>query len=111
MRRLILVLGLIAALVIPAAAPASVRLASVTSPVRRGANAALAVVVSPPRTCTIAVFYKSGPSQTAGLYPKRAVSGWIGWTWKVGSRTTPGRWPIVVSCGSAGSLRTSFVVK
>jgi hypothetical protein len=29
----------------------------------------------------------------------------------VGTRTTPGRWGIVVSCGSAGTLRTSFVVR
>jgi hypothetical protein len=52
--------------------------------------------------------YKSGASSAAGLYPKRGVR--ISWTWKVGTRTTPGRWPITVSCGSAGTLRTSFVV-
>src|SRR6266516_614707 len=46
-----------------------------------------------------------------GIYPKRPVGGRVSWTWKVGTRTTPGRWPIVVSCGSAGTLRTSFVVR
>jgi len=54
------------------------------------------------------VYYKSGPSHAAGLYPKRPVGGRVSWTWKVGTRTTPGRWPIRVSCGSAGSFRTSF---
>jgi len=38
------------------------------------------------------------------------VASLVSWTWKVGARTTPGRWPIVVSCGRAGTLRTSFVV-
>jgi hypothetical protein len=28
----------------------------------------------------------------------------------VGGNTTLGRWPITVSCGSAGSFRTSFQV-
>ena len=56
----------------------------------------------------IAVYYKSGASRAQGLYPKRGAR--ISWTWKVGTRTTPGRWGIVVSCGSAGTLRTSFVV-
>jgi hypothetical protein len=28
----------------------------------------------------------------------------------VGTNTTPGRWPIQVECGSAGSFLTSFVV-
>lgn len=64
--------------------------------------------VKRPATCSITVYYKSGPSVAAGLYPKRGSR--ISWTWKVGTRTTPGRWSIVVSCGSAGTLRTSFVV-
>jgi hypothetical protein len=48
------------------------------------------------------------PSRAAGLYPKRGTR--ISWVWKVGTRTTPDRWPIIVFCGSAGSLRTWFVV-
>jgi micrococcal nuclease len=66
------------------------------------------VAVSPAQTCSITVNYKSGPSQGAGLYPQRGIR--ITWTWTVGSRTTPGRWPIVVSCARSGSIRTSFVV-
>jgi hypothetical protein len=87
---------------------AGVRLVAVTSPVRAGSDASLTVSVSPAQTCSITVYYKSGPSQAAGLYPLRGTR--ITWTWTVGSRTTPGRWPILVSCGKAGSLRTSFVV-
>jgi hypothetical protein len=89
-------------------AQSSVRLVWVTSPIRHGAYATLRGSVSPAATCSITVYYKSGPSSAAGLYPKRGTR--ISWTWKVGTRTTPGRWPITVSCGSAGTLRTSFVV-
>ena len=66
--------------------------------------------VAPNARCSITVNYKSGPSHAAGLYPKRSTGGRVSWTWKVGTRTTPGRWSIVVSCGRAGSLHTSFVV-
>jgi micrococcal nuclease len=81
---------------------------SVTSPVSAGSEASLTVAVSPAQTCAITVSYKSGPSHAAGLYPQRGTR--ITWTWTVGSNTTPGRWPILVSCSWAGSLRTSFVV-
>jgi hypothetical protein len=108
MRRLILIALLAAALAIPSSAAASVRLVSVTSPIRHGSYATLTVSVSRRATCSIIVYYKSGPSEAAGLYPKRGLR--ISWTWKVGTRTTSGRWPITISCGSAGTLRTSFVV-
>jgi hypothetical protein len=108
LRRIALTVAIVCALAVPTAAAASVRLASVTSPINHGAYATLTVSVSHVATCSITVYYKSGPSSAAGLYPKRGRR--ISWTWKVGTRTTPGRWPIVVSCGSAGSLRTSFVV-
>jgi hypothetical protein len=98
------------------AAPASpsqsgkVKLASLTSPVSAGSDATLVVAVPTGTNCSIVVTYKSGPSEAAGLYPQRARAGRIDWTWTVGSRTTPGRWPIDVSCGAAGDLHTSFVV-
>jgi hypothetical protein len=109
-RRLVLVGLLMAALLVPTAASAQVRLVTVTSPVRHGGYATLSVAVSPARSCSIVVSYKSGPSEAAGLFPKRPVAGRVSWTWKVGTRTTPGRWPIVVTCGSAGTLRTAFTV-
>jgi hypothetical protein len=86
------------------------RLVRVTSPVSRGNYATLVARVIPSRTCSITVYYKSGPSTAQGLYPKRPRLSRVSWTWKVGTRTTPGRWPIRVSCGSAGAFRTSFVV-
>jgi hypothetical protein len=91
-------------------AEARVALVRVTSPVSAGSYATLTVKVSRPARCSITVNYYSGPSEAKGLYPKRSSRGRVSWTWKVGTRTTPGRWPIRVNCGAVGSLRTSFRV-
>ena len=104
------VLVVTASLVATAAADARVRLVSVTRGVP-GSNATLVASVSPARACSITVHYKSGPSRAKGLYTKRPVRGLVSWTWRVGTNTTPGRWRITVSCGSAGTLNTSFVVR
>ena len=101
-----------AALVVTAPSFATVRLAGISpQPAYRGNPVTLTARVSSSRvTCSIVVYYKSGSSHAKGLYPKRPAQGRVSWTWLVGTRTTPGRWPIVVRCGSAGTLRTSFRV-
>jgi hypothetical protein len=111
LRGLIALVAVALSLIVASSADARVRLISVSSPTYPGAYATLTAAVSPARTCSITVWYKSGPSHAQGLYPKRPSGGRVSWTWKVGTRTTPGRWAITVSCGSAGSLRTSFVVR
>jgi hypothetical protein len=109
MRRLLVVA--LASLVLAAPAAARVRLVSITSPISHGSHTTMiARVSSSSVTCAITVYYKSGPSRARGLYPKRPSGGRVIWTWKVGTRTTPGRWPIRISCGAAGTLNTSFVV-
>ena len=110
-RGLLVIVAVALSLVVASSADARVRLVSVSSPTYPGAYATLTAAVSPARTCSITVWYKSGPSHAQGLYSKRPSGGRVSWTWKVGTRTTPGRWAITVSCGSAGSLRTSFVVR
>lgn len=112
-QRLLLAVAAVSAasLVLVAAASAKVTLLRVSSPAPAGSYATLTVKASRAATCSITVLYKSGPSEAQGLYPKRTnAQRRVSWTWKVGTRTTPGRWPIIVSCGSAGSLRTSFRV-
>jgi hypothetical protein len=99
-----------AALVLPAAAQARVKLVRVSTSYP-GDYATLTAAVSPARRCSIIVHYKSGPSRAQGLYAKTPRGGRVSWTWKVGTNTTPGRWAITVSCGSAGTLRTSFLVR
>jgi hypothetical protein len=96
------------------AADLQITLISVTSPAAPFTDATLTISTTPGAGCSIVVHYKSGPSRAKGLIPKVAsASGRVSWTWRVGSNTTPGRWPIVVTCDKGadhGELRTAFQV-
>jgi hypothetical protein len=73
-------------------------------------NAVSATARTLPRaSCSIEVVYKSGPSQARGLDPKTASSGGddVAWTWLVGTRTTPGKWPVTVTCAKAGATKSA----
>ncbi|SRR6266851_490414 len=97
------------------AADLPITLISVTSPAAPFTDATLTISTTPGANCSITVHYKSGPSRAKGLVPKVASnSGRVSWTWRVGSNTTPGRWPIVVTCEKGtdrGELRTEFQVE
>lgn len=85
---------------------------SVTSPIGQGYTATLRAQTEPGAYCTITVYYKSGPSTAAGLYPKEADSqGNVSWSWKVGTRTTPGSWSIVVTASLGGETvsQTAYI--
>ncbi len=97
---IILILSLSLTLVVgcPTDTDFSIEITSVTSPVCPGESATLEAQTTPGADCDITVYYKSGPSTASGLYPKTADSdGYVSWTWKVGTNTTPGSWRIVVS--------------
>jgi hypothetical protein len=71
---------------------------SLTSPVSPGEYATIEVQTLPNELLTIEVWYMSGKSEAAGLVPKRANDeGYVWWTWKVGTRTTPGTWEIIIA--------------
>jgi hypothetical protein len=112
MRKVVAAIAAMAALVVVPPGFGAVRLVGISpQPAYRGNPVTLTARVSSSRVrCSITVYYKSGPSEARGLYPKRPVHGRVSWTWLVGTRTTPGRWPIFVSCGRAGALQTSFRV-
>ena len=113
MHKRLAVVAAVAALTGTAPAATSVRLVGIDpQPAYRGNPVTLTARVSPRNViCSMTVYYKSGPSHARGLKPrKRPVRGRISWTWLVGTRTTPGRWPIFVHCGPGGTLRTSFRV-
>jgi hypothetical protein len=92
-----------------------IALISLTSPVRPGQTATITVQTEGHASCHIRVDYLSGPSKALGLEPTEADDGGRAtWTWFVGSRTTPGKWPIRVTCYSKGNeaiLPTEFEVK
>ena len=104
-----LLVALLIGLVLLTACPCdfSLEIVSVTSPVSSGSNATLVAQTIPGAECDITVYYKSGASTASGLYPKTAdSSGRVSWTWKVGTRTTPGSWQIVVEASSGGRTCT-----
>jgi len=84
---------------------------SVTSPVSAGAYASLTAKSVPNAACSITVYYKSGASEASGLGPQTAdANGMVSWSWKVGNRTTPGTWRIVVTCNQV-TQETTFMVQ
>lgn len=92
------------AAVTASAGPAQTVVTFVNGPltVPHGQNATLQVKTAPNTSCSIEVDYKSGPSTAAGLVPKTSDgAGNVSWTWKVGANTTPGSWPITVTCAGA----------
>jgi len=88
-----------------------IQITSLTSPIKRGAYATVSINTSPNVLCSITVYYKSGPSQAQGLVPKMSDGdGNCSWTWKVGTRTTPGNWKIVIRAQGEGQIETYFNV-
>jgi len=64
-----------------------------------GDNATESIETVAGASCTIEVVYKTTISKAEGLTAEAAGSdGTVSWTWKVGTNTTPGSWPIYMSC-------------
>lgn len=58
----------------------------------------------------ITVYYKSGPSSAEGLEAKTSdADGYVSWSWKVGGRTTPGTYKIVIE-GGGEKVTVEFTV-
>lgn len=75
----------------PPAAATTVTFLNAPLTVAHGATANLEVKTTPNTACSIVVNYKSGPSTAAGLGPTTSDgAGNVGWSWSVGTRTTPG---------------------
>lgn len=88
-----------------------IEVVSLTSPISRGAQASITIKTAPNVLCTITVYYKSGPSKAKGLDPKNSdANGNCTWSWKVGTRTTPGNWKIVITAEGIGQIETYFTV-
>lgn len=83
------------------------KIVRLTSPVPRGHVATASASTAPGAVCSILVVYKSGPSSATGLGDKTAsASGSVSWTWRVGTRTTVGTWPVTITC-SVGDATAS----
>lgn len=76
-----------------------------------GDDATIEIHAKPGAQATIEVDYKSGPSHAQGLYPQTAnSSGDVTWTWLVGTRTTPGNWPVIIT-SNGKTLQTTLDVQ
>jgi|SRR5829696_10454614 len=79
----------------------SLRILLVTSPAARGSMASVFAQVSPRNaSCLISVLTKSGPVAATGLEQKRAVKGFVRWTWTIGPQSPAGNARIFVECGT-----------
>jgi len=88
-----------------------INMVSLASPISRGSQVSITINTAPNVLCTIAVYYKSGPSTAQGLDPKNSDgNGNCTWSWKVGTRTTPGNWKIVITADGVGQTETTFTV-
>lgn len=102
---LVLTSGLVGALIAVGAAGAAVKSISLTTPVVAGSYASLTVNVLPRARCTGQVSYEPNAIR---LGP--GTGGRISWRWRVAADTKPGSWPLVVSCGKSGTLRTRITI-
>jgi micrococcal nuclease len=91
--------------------PSSLSVISYTENTLQGEIASITIQGKPNTEYVITVTYKSGPSQAQGLEPQTSnASGKVTWSWKVGSRTTPGPYPIEIK-GGGESTKVYFTVK
>lgn len=87
-----------------------------SSPVNPGEKAKITVKTLPGARCTIELKLKSGQlSKAKGLEPKIAgKDGKVRWSWTVGGRTSPGKYPITVRAvlgDQKTATRTTLVVE
>lgn len=82
-----------------------------TSPVSRNETATLKICGKPNTEYTITVYYKSGASTADGLEPKRSdANGFAEWSWKIGGKTSPGTYRIVIrEKGQKDSKTTAYI--
>lgn len=65
---------------------------------------------SPNAPALIQIIYSSGPSKAAGLVSKSTdASGNVSWTWKIGTKTKPGDYPVNITIGGKAISQTLHV--
>lgn len=76
-----------------------------------GKKTKVRVKVAPNATAQLSVFYKSGESTAKYLGWSQADSGgYIEWEWFVGTNTTPGTWPFVITGEDGQRVEVMFTV-
>ena len=110
MRRHLASAAILGLLLVPAqvsaispAASYSVTFTTFKTPVVRGTQAKVTIHTGPEGKCSIKVSYQNGRVSLPGLGAKTASSsGNATWKWIVPANTTPGTYPVTVTCQSGG---------
>ncbi len=93
----------------------SIKVVTVTSPVRAGTQAALTIHTTPGAQCTPSVQSQTGTATVKVFPQKRAESnGMVTWSWLIPAGTPAGAWPVVVTCVASGQqveVRTTTIVQ
>lgn len=85
-----------------------VSITKLTSPVKPGDDATVAIKTDAGALCKIEVKLKSGPSTAAGLKSQRADDkGVASWSWKIAPNAAIGEWPVTVSTSLKGAKGTA----
>ncbi|MEC0372603.1 TadE family protein [Paenibacillus chibensis] len=89
----------------------SVQVLEKPDPAYVGKRAKVRIQVAPGASANLSVFYKSGQSTAKYLGEKQADSeGIIEWEWFVGTNTTPGTWPFVITTSDGHRTEVTFTV-
>lgn len=86
----------------PRTTPSAARVTLLNSPVtaRRARPVTVRAQTAPQTSCSISIGYPGAPS----LDPATSDSGGaVSWTWRVAVQTSPGSWPLSVTCGGASA--------
>ncbi|WP_306434056.1 MULTISPECIES: TadE/TadG family type IV pilus assembly protein [Paenibacillus] len=76
-----------------------------------GKKAKVRAKIEPGMSANLAVFYKSGQSTAKYLGDKQAdAEGYVEWEWFVGTNTTPGTWPFVITTSDGKKMEVMFTV-
>lgn len=88
----------------------SIKLIYLTDSVSAGGTARISIQGEPYSDYFITVVYNSGASEAKGLDAKTSdEEGKVSWSWKVGTKTEPGIYPIYID-GLGGEFKTYFEV-
>ena len=86
-----------------------IQIVSFTEEVKRGGMASLEIKGDPYAVYSIEVHLKSGFSTSSALKPKEAdADGTVRWEWRIGSRTTPGRFMVTVHRENKQNLNVTY---
>jgi hypothetical protein len=85
-----------------------VSITKITSPVKPGDDASVAIKTDAGALCKIEVKLKSGPSTAAGLKSQRADDkGVATWNWKIAPNAAIGEWPVTINTSLKGAKGTA----